>query len=182
MKKILTTGLTIVLPITILIFLFKWVIVDFLAKLSGPLILFWFGKDYLVIPLTVIFTFLLILLVGFLFSRSKISSAVGRIFRRIPKDIQEMPGALVEFGSDVYFISAIIKETELKKGSGEIEKLYVLYGPSSPIPWTGLPIIFAKKEQVIRLKISFRELYGIVTSFGRTTPELLEELKISSTD
>jgi uncharacterized membrane protein len=178
MKKALTTGLLVVLPIGILVFLFKWVMIDFLAVLFRPLILLLFGKEYLVIPLTIVFTVLIIFLVGFLFSWVDI----GKLFRRIPKNIQGMPGALVELGSETYFIAAIIKKVKLKKDRGETTILYVLYGPSAPIPWSGLPIIFAKEEKVIPLKISFGEVYGITTSFGRTTPELLEELKTLGAD
>ncbi|MFC2018505.1 hypothetical protein ACFLU4_00935 [Chloroflexota bacterium] len=53
-----------------------------------------------------------------------------------------------------------------------------------------LPIIFAKEENVIPLKISYRELYSITASLGRNTPgvleeeipEILEELKTESTE
>ena len=60
--------------------------------------------------------------------------------------------------------------------NGEMDNLYKLYCPSAPVPWSGLPIVFAKPEQVIMLKISFGEVYAITTSFGRSAPEILEEL------
>jgi uncharacterized membrane protein len=82
---------------------------------------------------------------------------------------------LVEFHDGCYYIAALIGEQKIETSQGDII-LCKLYCPSAPIPWSGLPIIFAKRERVIPLKISFGEVYQITTSFGRTTREVMEEM------
>ena len=73
------------------------------------------------------------------------------------------------FAPDNYFLALIIKEIDLQRATGKPEKYYVLYGPSSPLPWSGLAILYVKKEKVIVVKLSYGELYGISGSFGGTT-------------
>lgn len=174
MKRVLATGVVFVLSLGILILVLKLVF-SFLISIFRPFILYCFKNDHLVIPLTILFTFMIILIFGLIFSRIDI----GRIFRGMPNFVKSMPGALVELNSGTYFIAAIIKKVKLEK-EGSYTEMYVLYTPSTPIPWTGLPIIVAEKEKVIILNISFGEVYGIASSFGRITPDLLNKLKIST--
>lgn len=171
-----------------------YTLLDLLVKLWRPLIISLTGRDYLVIPLTIVFTVLVIALVGFIFSRRKLfdrfSSFWARIpiinwflgEKRIPQSIHDMPGALVRFSDGSYYIAALVGNQKFRNKSGELENMYKLYCPSAPVPWSGLPIIFAKQEQVILLKISFGEVYGITTSFGRSAPEILEELSFEDDD
>ncbi len=193
MKSIMTRGVLIVFSLGILAFI-VYTLLDFLIKLWRPLIISLTGREYLVIPLTIIFTILLIALVGFIFSRKNLfdrfSSLWARIpvvnwflgEKRIPQSIHDMPGALVRFSDGSYYIAALVGNQKFRNKNGELEHMYKLYCPSAPVPWSGLPIIFARREQVILLKISFGEVYGITTSFGRSAPEIMEELSLEDND
>ncbi len=185
MKKILTTGLLVVVSVGILCYLLKAIIANVLPSFFGPLIVFLGGSEALIIPLSLVFTFLLILLIGFIFSRVRFRKIIDKVLNRtLPGDIERKRGALVKLCPDgARFIGAITKEVELKERNGT-KKQYILFCPSAPIPVTGLPIIVAGEELVTPLKISYGELYGIVSSFGMNTPKLLEEMeeKIKSAD
>ena len=189
----MTRGVLIVFSLGILAFI-VYTLLDFLVKLWRPLIISLTGREYLVTPLAIVFTILLIALVGFIFSRrnlfDRFSSLWARIpvvnwflgEKRIPQSIHDMPGALVRFSDGSYYIAALVGNQKFKNKNGELEHMYKLYCPSAPVPWSGLPIIFAKREQVILLKISFGEVYGITTSFGRSAPEIMEELSLEDDD
>ena len=193
MKGIMTRGALIFFSLGILAFII-YTLLDLLVKLWRPLIISLTGRDYLVIPLAIVFTVLVIALIGFIFSRRRLfdrfSSFWARIpiinwflgEKRIPQSIHDMPGALVRFSDGSYYIAALVGNQKFRNKSGELENMYKLYCPSAPVPWSGLPIIFAKREQVILLKISFGEVYGITTSFGRSAPEILEELSFEDDD
>ena len=155
--------------IGIIIFVSRVIIVDVLPSIFGPLILLLLRKDYLVIPLSLIFTLFIIFLLGFLVSRIDLK-------KLLIKNIEKKQGAL--YKDD---IAAIVKEIEFKKANQEVEKRYVIYRPFTPIPWSGF-LSIAKEEEVILLKISYLELYNIVASFGKNVPDVLEELKIQSVD
>ncbi len=93
------------------------------------------------------------------------------------KKIESSRGAIVKKTDGTYFIAAVIKKIKIVRWWGGLESFYLLYSPSSPIPWGGLPIIFATERNVILLKLSFREIYMIAASFGQSTPKLIRELK-----
>ncbi len=168
MKKILSTGIITLLVVGIIVFLIKVAVIDFLPRLFGPLILFLFGEAYLnsVIPLSLIFTLLTAIVLGVIihFLGPKIN-----LRKLISKELKGKQGAL--YKNDV---AAVIKDFELKNRNQKIEKRYVIYRPFSPVPWTGW-LSFPKEEEVILLKISYIELYNIVASFGKNTPDLIEE-------
>ena len=178
MKKILTTGTLVVLSIGIIVFMGKLVVIDFLAVLSRPLILALFGKEHLVIPSTIVLTILIIILVGFLFSRE----FFAKFLRSVPRGVERNRSCLVMFGPEAFYIAAIIKEITFKRLSGDTKKYYILYCPSSPIPWSGLPIIFVEEKNVVLLNLSLRDIYNITASFGKNTPDVLEELRAKNTD
>ncbi|HEY49143.1 MAG TPA: hypothetical protein G4O13_03775 [Dehalococcoidia bacterium] len=190
MKRILIRGTAIVFSVGVLAFIVYYVL-DFLIKLWKPMIMAMFDREYLVTPLTIVFTILLVILVGFLFTHKRVVNRLRKFpvinwlsgeGKKIPQTIHDMPGALVKFSEGSYYIAALVGHQKFTDKDGETEVMYKLYCPSAPVPWSGLPIIFAKKEQVIPLKISFGEVYGITTSFGRSAPEILEELSLEDAD
>lgn len=178
MRKILMSGLITCFLIGLVFFFLKFLIVNVLAPIFSPLILFLFGKEYLVIPLSVIFTFIIILAVGTASTRIRIQYLINKyIIRDIPKDLEKGRGALINFNPGASFLGIIIKEIDFKRLNGETQKYCVLYCPAVPIPWTGLPIVFVEKEKVIPLKLSYGELYSIIGSFGTNAPAMVAELK-----
>jgi uncharacterized membrane protein len=178
MRKILMTGLITCFLIGLVFFFLKFLIVDILAPVFSPLILFLFGKAYLVIPLSVVFTFIIIIGVGAASTRIRFQDFINRyVIRGIPKDLERGRGALVEFNPGTSFLAIIIKEVDLKRANGEMQRYYVLYCPSVPLPWTGLPMVFVEKQKVIPLRLSYGELYSIIGSFGTNVPATLAELK-----
>ena len=186
MRHVLFRGTAIVFSLGILAFIIYYVL-DFAITLWEPLIMAMFDREYLVTPLTIVFTIFVIILFGFLFTRQSMVMRTRKIpllntlfggKKKIPHTIHDMPGALVKFAEGSYYIAALVGQQKFMSKNGEIEYWYKLYCPSAPVPWSGLPIIFSKKEQVIPLKITFGEVYGITTSFGRSAPEILEELSL----
>ncbi|MEE8470148.1 MAG: hypothetical protein V3S51_02335 [Dehalococcoidia bacterium] len=192
MSRIMIRGTIIVFSLGIIAFLVL-LLLDFLTRLWRPAIKPLVGEDYLVTIIAVVITLPLIAAVGFIFSRENLSGRVGRFLgripiinwfvgdRRIPQSVHDMPGALVRFSEGSYYIAALVGKQDFRNKKGEMELMYKLYCPSAPVPWSGLPIIFARQEHVILLKLSFAEVYGITTSFGRTAPQILEELELGST-
>jgi uncharacterized membrane protein len=146
MRKILVTGLFTSFLIGIVFFLLKFLIADALASIFRPLILDITGdQEYLVIPLTVVFTIIIILVVGLITTRIHFQDIFNKYFRKLPKNLEQARGALVPLESDTYVLSIVIKEIEIKMATGEVENYYVLYSPAAPFPWSGLPVIYAKK-------------------------------------
>jgi hypothetical protein len=179
LRKILLSGLIICFLIGILVFFFKFLLVDVLSPIFRPAVLFLFNQEYLVIPMTIVFTFCIVLIVGGISSKINIQNFINKhIVRRIPSEIEKGHGALVEFGTGSYFLAVIMKEVSFKRADGEVEKYCVLYCPSTPIPWSGLPVIYARKDKVIPVKLSYSELYSIFGSFGTTAPGSMMESKI----
>ena len=190
MKTIMSRGTLIVFSVGVLVAIIAFVL-DFLTNLFKPLITPWLNMDYLVTPVAIIFVLILIFVVGFIFTRKTLFNfmigIMGKIpfinwfigQQKLPQTINDMPGALVRFAEGSYYIAALVGEQKFKNDEGYIEILYKLYSPSAPIPWSGLPIIFARKEQVILLKITFRQVYAITTSFGSSTPAIIEEFRLT---
>ena len=182
MRKIFIRGFLSLFLVGVVYFFGKVIVYDLLVPIFRPLImsLIGVGDGYLVIIITVVFTTLVIFIVGLI--------PFGMVLKR--KGIEKSHGAFVIINPGTYFIAAIIRKVRFKKIGGRMQTLYVLFSPYSPFPWSGLPIIFAKEENVIPLKISYRELYSITASLGRNTPgvleeeipEILEELKTESTE
>ncbi len=190
MKKIITRGMLIVFSMGIAGF-FIYVVLDYITKMWKPVIKPLVVYDPLVTIVGVIMILILILAVGYLFSPAKLSGRWGRFWgripvinwflgeRRIPTSVKDMPGALINFAEGSYYIAALLGEQKFMNKNGEMSLMYKLYCPSAPMPWSGLPLIFAQADCVTLLKLSFAEIYGITTSFGKTTPELLEELDVT---
>jgi len=182
MRKIFIKGFLSLLLVGVVYFFGKVLVYDLLVPIFRPLIMSVIGvkDEYLVIILTVVFTILVIFIIGLI--------PFGVVLKR--RDIEKSHGAFVMINPGTYFIAAIITKVRFKKIGRRMQMLYVLFSPYSPFPWSGLPIIFAKEENVIPLKISYRELYSITASLGRNTPgvleeelpEILEELKTESTE
>jgi uncharacterized membrane protein len=179
LRKILTAGLIAIFLIGIVYFFFRVLIVDIITPLFLPLTERMTDKDYVQVTLAIIFTVIVMFVLGALLTRIKFQSLFNRYLRRVPKDLERGRGALVMLAPDTFFLALIIKEISFQRASGKMEKFYVLYGPSSPLPWSGLPILFVRRERVIPLTLSYGELYGITGSFGGTAPELMAELKNS---
>ena len=192
MKNIIARGALIVFSLGIMAFLL-YHILDFITKLWKPALKPLVGHDALVTILAVVMVFILVAAIGYIFSPQKLAGHWGRFLgkipvvnwflgqRRIPKSVKDMPGALIKFSEGSYYIAALLGEQSFKNKYGEIEQMYKLYCPSAPMPWSGLPLIFARTNRVTLLKLSFAEVYGITTSFGKTTPKLLEELDLGTT-
>ena len=141
-----------------------------------------FNTEELAIPIAIGITIALVLLAALASKYALTYRLLGRIpiinwfagERITPESIKGTRGALVEFYDGCYFIAAFIGEGKVRTSTGDL-LLCKLYCPSAPIPWSGLPIIFAERKRVIPLKISFAEVYQITTSFGRSTREVMEE-------
>jgi uncharacterized membrane protein len=177
MSKIFLTGFLTSLLIGILFFLLKFLL-DALTSVFRPLIMYITSdREYLVIPLTIVFSLVVILIVGLITTRIHFQELFTRYFRRVPKNLEKARGALVKLDEETYALAIVIKEIEMKNAIGEMEQFYVLYCPGAPFPWSGLPVIYAKKEDVRLLKLSFVEIYGITGSFGENTPKTIFELK-----
>jgi uncharacterized membrane protein len=134
------------------------------------------------------FTLIIVFIIGFIFTRPKILAFLRKAFKtvsliqmlkgsssRAHVSINEKPGALVKFTDGSYYLAAIAGKRKFRDRCGDIVDMYILYSPSSPVPWSGLPVIFAKKENVIPLNLSFAQVYSITTSFGRNAPAIIEE-------
>ncbi|MDD3399946.1 MAG: hypothetical protein WC919_04520 [Candidatus Paceibacterota bacterium] len=184
MKKVIATGIGVVFLVGIIMLFVKLVFLDMLFPLFKPFVLLIFGpeKSFLVVPVALFMTTLIILLAGFLFSRDCAKKFLTRAVRKVPQGIESSRGALVKLADGSYLIAAKIKKIKIGRMDGGTDDYYILYSPSSPIPWGGLPIIFAKKENVILLKLSFREIYMIAASFGQSTPRVISELKDQSAE
>lgn len=191
LKEGLTRGALIVFSVGVLAFI-VYTLLTILVGWWRPLIESLTGSDsgLVVVPLTIVFTALLVALVGFAFTWKPLLRLVSKFASkvpvlnwflgegRIPQSIHDMPGALIRFSEGTYYIAALVGGQKFLGKSGKMENMYKLYCPSAPVPWSGLPIIFARPEQVIILKLSFGEVYGITTSFGRSTPGTLEEISL----
>lgn len=177
MRKILLSGLLACFLIGIAFFFFWFLIVDVLEPLFRPLILRLTGSNGAVIPLTLAFAFIVVVIVGLIVTRIKLQNIFTHYFRRVPKDLEKGRGALVMFGPGAYYLGIIIKETQIRQADGRLEKFYALYCPSTPLPWSGFPVVYVEQNQVIPLKMSFGELYGMVASFGANTPAILADLQ-----
>ncbi|MBE0479882.1 MAG: hypothetical protein IBX68_02770 [Dehalococcoidia bacterium] len=187
MKSILNRGILITFSLGVLAFIIYFVL-DIVSRVWRPVIMSLFHNQDLVIPLTIVFSVMVILFVGWAFSPNRMSNRVGILLSkvpvlnwflgdgRIPQSARDMPGVLVRFSEGAYFIGALTGLQKMKSKDGQVRVMYKIYSPSAPVPWSGLPIIFVTREQVIPLKINFGEVYGITTSFGRNTRELIEEL------
>jgi len=172
------SGLIICFLIGILVFFFKFLLVDVLSPVFRPVVLYLFAAEYLVVPLTIVFTLCIVLIVGGVSAKINFQNLVNKyIIRRVPSEIEKGHGALVEFGPEAYYLAVMMKEVSFKRINGETEKYCVLFCPSTPLPWSGLPVIYARKEKVIPLKLSYSELYSIFGSFGASAPDSLHELK-----
>lgn len=167
MKNIFIRGFLSVFLLGVIFFFGKVVIYDFLVNVFRPVIKSIFGIDteYLVVLITVAFMLLVIIIVGLI--------PFGALFKR--KGIEKSHGAFVVVSPGTYFLAAIVTKTKFRRIDKSVQTLYVLFSPYAPFPWSGLPIIFAREENVIALNISYRELYSITVSLGRHTPEILEE-------
>ena len=167
MRGIFIRGFLSLFFVGIIYFFGKVMVYDLLVPIFRPSIMSLFGveDEYLVVIITVVFIILVIFIVGLI--------PFSAVFKR--RGIEKSHGALIKINPGTYFIAVIIKKVTFKKIGGGIQTLYVLFSPYSPFPWSGLPIILAKEENVIPLKISYREIYSITVSLGRHTPDILEE-------
>jgi hypothetical protein len=167
MRNVFYKGFLSVFLIGVIFFFGKVVVYDFLVGIARPIIRSTLGieEEYLIIILTIVIIILLIFIAGLI--------PFGVLFKR--KGIEKSHGAFIIISPGTYFLAAIITKVRLKRADGSTETLYVLFSPYSPFPWSGLPIVFAKEENVIAINISYRELYSITVSLGRNTPEVLEE-------
>ena len=193
LKTIFGRGMLIVFSVGIAGF-FIYVVLDYITRMWKPVFKPFVVHDPLVTIIGVCMILFVIAATGYLFSPAKLSGRWGRFWgsvpvinwflgeRRVPTSVRDMPGALIRFSEGSYYIAALLGEQKFKNKNGEIELMYKLYCPSAPMPWSGLPLIFARADCVTLLKLSFAEIYGITTSFGKTTPKLLEELDINKTE
>jgi uncharacterized membrane protein len=189
LKDSMARGTLIGFSLSILAFI-VYTLLKILTDWWRPVITGLTGRESLVFPLTIIFTTLIIAIVGFVFSKKQARvifakfatriPVIGWLFGegRIPQSVHDMPGALVRFSEGSYYIAALVGRQKFVSKSGQLENMYKMYCPSAPVPWSGLPIIFARPEHVIILKLSFGEVYGITTSFGKSAPETLEEISL----
>lgn len=177
MRKAFIAGLFASFLIGIIYFFLKYLIVDILDPLFKPLISLVTQSEILELILDVVFAAIGIFIIGQITSRIKFQEIYTKYFRRVPINLEKGRGALVSIGPEAYFLAIITKEITLKKVSGESVPYYVLYAPSTPIPMSGLPVIYVEKSKVIPVQLSYGEIYGIFASFGASSPASVSELK-----
>lgn len=167
MRGIFIKGCVAVMFVGVIYFFGKIILYDLLVPIFRPVIILLIGptNEYVIVIITLVLTIIVIFLIGLI--------PFGRVLGR--KTIEKSHGAFVIINPGTYFIAAIVARVGFKQVDGRVQKLYVLFSPYAPFPWSGLPIIFAKEKNVIPLKISYRELYSITVSLGRNTPRILEE-------
>jgi len=173
MKKIFVSGLTTILMLGLIGFLFKLVVMDFLAGLFRPLILIFAGEN-LVIPLTIIFVVIIVFLIGIPASHIKFQEVINRFVERmLPK---QKRGVLVEKLDGIYDLAIVITKIHFRRINGEIQSLYLLFYPSTPVIWTsGLPIGLAREDKVIPITNSLREILATIATYGQNAPETFVE-------
>ena len=191
-KIVMIRGAIIVFSVGIAGF-FIYMVLDYITRMWKPVFKPLVVYDPLVTIVGVAMFILIIATIGYMFSPNKLSGNWGKLWgripiinwflgqRKMPRSVSDMPGALIRFAEGGYYIAALLGEQQFKNKDGETYLMYKLYCPSAPMPWSGLPLIFAEAQCVLVLKLSFAEIYGITTSFGRTTPKLLEELDLEVT-
>lgn len=174
MKALFVKGLLAFFSIGIIGFLGKIILVDFLAEIFRPAILIVLTEVW-VIPLTIVLTIIIIFLMGLILSIPLIRTVLSWILKRIFKKIDNGEGVLIKTSEGLEYLAIFIKEIKFKRLTGVIENRCILFAPYSPIPGTGLPLIFAKSEMVTHLTMSYKDLYGTISSFGKNAPDLIEE-------
>jgi len=177
MRKAFISGLFAVILIGIIYFFLKYLIVDILDPLFKPLISIVTNNEILELVLDVVFAAIGIFIIGQITSRIKFQEIYTKYFRRVPINLEKGRGALVSIGPEAYFLAIITKEVTLKRANGESVQYCVLYAPSTPIPVSGLPVIYVEKSKVIPVQLSYGEIYGIFASFGASSPVSISELK-----
>ena len=177
MRKAFIAGLFATVLIGIIYFFLRYLIVDILDPLFKPLISLMTKNEILELLLDIVFAVIGIFIIGQITTRIKFQEIYTKYFRRVPINLEKGRGALVSIGPEAYFLAIITKEITLKRADGELVPYYVLYAPSTPIPMSGLPVIYVEKSKVIPVHLSYGEIYGIFASFGASSPMLVSELK-----
>lgn len=188
-KSVMTRGTVISFSVGIAAF-FIYMLINYIIKIWKPVFKPIVKYDSLVAIIGIVMIILVVATIGYLFSPKKLSGRWGQLWgtvpvvnwfigkRKMPKSVKDMPGALVQFSSGSYYIGALVGEQKFINKNGETHLMYKLFCPAVPMPWSGHPIIFAKAECVIILKLSFAEIYGINTSYGKKTPAILQEIDV----
>lgn len=103
-------------------------------------------------------------------------------------NLKKNQGAFFEIYDGVYLLGLVTGSQQMRDIQGEKKEilcgtipkeLIKGYAPSSPLPWSGFPPIFARKDRVILLNLTFAEIAKIVTSFGKNSPEIMEYLTLN---
>jgi len=176
MRKILLSGLFASFLIGIIYFFVK-AFVGFLDPLFRPLISHLTENSVEEFVLDIVFALIAIFIIGSITTRIKFQDIYNKYFRRVPPNLETGRGALVAISPGAYYLAIIIKEILITKASGECGQFYVLYAPSTPIPMSGLPVIYVEKSKVIPLHLSYGEIYRIFASFGANSPVNIMETK-----
>jgi uncharacterized membrane protein len=177
MRKVLISGLFASFLIGIIYFFLRYLVVDILDPLFKPLISRVTSNEILEILLDLVLAVIAIFIIGQITTRIKFQDIYNKYFRRVPINLEKGRGALVSISPGAYFLAIIIKEITIKKTSGELISYYVLYAPSTPIPMSGLPVIYVEKSKVMPVQLSYGEIYSIFGSFGASSPVSISELK-----
>ena len=89
MRKILAAGLFTSFLIGVLVFFLKFLIVDALAPLYRPLILkITDDREFLVIPLALVFTLVIVFIMGLAATRIHFQTIFNKYFHKSPKNLE----------------------------------------------------------------------------------------------
>jgi len=195
-RRYLITGVMVVLPVLLTLFLFIWLF-QFLDGLLGRFInrLLLREYGYTVPGLGIIFAFLIVFFAGFFvthFVSAKVLNIFERWFVRFPLIKQIYPAVkkivsflftntharfrktvLIEYPSrGLYSIGFITSEgfEHFNKKTGK--ELVGIFVPSTPGPFTGF-FVMVPKEEVIVVDISVEDALKILISGGVVMPEAM---------
>jgi len=205
LKNLMLGGLTAILPLALLIFLFKWII-NKIVVILNPIVSLFQVENKLIVALLYLGVFLAICLI-FIIIGGLIRTRFGRfiddefeerIIKKIPgytiiKDtVKQFFGGSNSFFSEVVlvklfdsktymtgFITDSVKIKEWVDGdrrSHEAIKYYTVFVPTGPNPTSG-NIYHVREKDMKRVDISVEEAMKTIISCGSGSAKLVKQLK-----
>jgi len=173
-KTIFVTGFIAIFILGVFLFLFKLVFIDVMGFIFRPLIVWMTGNGFYVDPLTVIFTIITIFIVGAILhyingSQRIINSTLEKFS---PKGEWVV---LLNVGDGIDYFAFKIKNVIQRITDGDERLRSIIFCPFSPMPGSGFPIVVVDRDKITPLKMTPRQLLSIIISWGRNTPDILEE-------
>lgn len=193
-KKYINTtligGLAAILPLALIIIVFRWII-NYIEKILGPLVqLFHTDSQYVVIGIYLLA--LLAILVLFFLLGLAIQTRIGNFFRKVleTKYLMKIPGyktareiVMQFFGGNRSFFSEVVLVDIFNSGTlmtGFItdnqDEIVTVFVPTGPNPTSG-NIYHIKKDKIIRTKASVDVGMKSIISCGAGSNELFKKIE-----